>query len=238
MSTEDRTAATFDEARAEGYDVKIREVLPAYEVLHEAVYQVLVPHLDATAHLLIAGAGTGAEVVKMGRRQPGWHFTAVDPSPEMLQRCRAKVAEAGLAGRVTFVNLPMADVEPATPFDAATSICIAHFIQDPAEKQRYFDTIAAHLKPNAPFVFADLFGDPETATFAQWFQVWRAHYQSAGVPEDVVAEHFAQIEANVSFVPESILADVLAGAGFEPLRRFYQYYLWGAWFTRLSPKPQ
>ncbi len=237
MHQEERTAATFDEARAARYEVKIREIAPAYDALHEAVYHVLDPQLDPEAHLLIAGAGTGAEIIRMGQRRPGWRFTAVDPSPEMLARCKARVDEVGLADRVAYVNLLMEDFAPdGAAFDAATSICISHFLQEPTVRQRYFDTIAAHLKPGAPFLFADLFGDQTQPAFEHLFQVWRAHYKAAGVPEEEVAEHFEQIEENIAFLPEAQLAKITATAGFEAIHRFYQYYLWGAWYTRKRKK--
>ena len=87
----------FDAERAAAYDDRIRRLAPGYDLLQSTVASVLAARLPDDAHLLVVGAGTGAEIVTMGRNVSRWQFTAVDPSPDMLDRCRSRVAEAGLA---------------------------------------------------------------------------------------------------------------------------------------------
>ena len=43
------------------------------------------------------------------------------------------------------------------PFDAATSLLVAHFIEDEPAKRGYFRSIAEQLAPGAPLVWADLY---------------------------------------------------------------------------------
>ena len=82
----------FDAERAAAYDDRIRRLAPGYDLLQSTVASVLAARLPDDAHLLFVGAGTGAEIVTMGRNVSRWQFTAVDPSPDMLDRCRSRVA--------------------------------------------------------------------------------------------------------------------------------------------------
>lgn len=69
----------FDAERADAYEDRIRRLAPGYDVLHGTVESVLATCLRKDAHLLVVGAGTGAEIVRMGQAHPRWRFTAVDP---------------------------------------------------------------------------------------------------------------------------------------------------------------
>ncbi len=229
---DDASLPTFDRDRAAQYDDQIRRIAPGYDVLHEAIVRVMADQLERRAHLLVAGAGTGAEIVRMGRHRPQWRFTAVDSSAEMLARCRENVAAAGMEDRVQYENSTVEALEGAGRFDAATSICVAHFIESMDDKRRYFRSIAERLVPGAPLVVADLFGDRSDASFAPLLAAWRAHYGSSGVASEEVERAFDYIDRAISFIGEAALQELLADVGCGPLVRFYQCYLWGAWLTR------
>jgi tRNA (cmo5U34)-methyltransferase len=61
------SAPTFDEARAAAYDDKIRRLAPGYDVPHDGIASLAATLLGADAHLLVVGAGTGEELVRLGR---------------------------------------------------------------------------------------------------------------------------------------------------------------------------
>lgn len=232
MDTSPSSPHAFDRERAEQYDDQIRRIAPGYDVLHEAIMHVMAKGLEQRAHLLVAGAGTGAEIVRMGRHRPQWRFTAVDPSAEMLARCRDNVAAAGMEDRVRYENSTVEALEGTGPFDAATSILVAHFIDTIEDKRRYFRSIAERLRPGALLVVADLFGDRTDASFAPLLAAWRAHYAASGMAPDEVERSFDYIDRAISFIDEAALQEILSDVGFGSLVRFYQCYLWGAWMTR------
>lgn len=92
----------FDSEKSLKYDRDIRISLPGYEALHGMANALLSEALGDEAHLLVAGAGTGMELLLLGTLHPQWQFTAFDPSPEMLSVCRERVAGKGMADRMTF----------------------------------------------------------------------------------------------------------------------------------------
>lgn len=221
-----------DADRASSYDRRIRHLAPGYDVLQASIPCVMAPHLEAEAHVLIVGAGTGEEVVQLGRTQPRWTFTAVDPSSEMLDRCRTKVKRAGLASRVEFIcdraeNLP-ADLQ----FDAATAVLVSHFIHDVMARQDFFRAIAYRLSPRAPLVVADLFGDSSTAEYEQLMAGWRECFVQAGASDEEAERTFDAVRQDISFLPEGELEQLVRDAGFTGWTRFHQCFLWGAWLTQ------
>lgn len=231
---EERSTQQFDEERASAYDDRIRRLAPGYDVLHEVLADLLSTMLQPDAHLLIVGAGTGTEIIQLGRAQPDWRFTAVDPSAEMLDRCRGKVSEAGLASRVEYVCDRVEDVPTDPVFDAATSIFVAHFIQEPAAKRRFFQAIADRVRPQAPFVLADLY-NPSCGTgaaFGRLLAAWRRSFERSGTDPEEVERIFGRIEHQIDFVREDELEHLLDTAQFASPTRFYQSLLWGAWWTR------
>jgi tRNA (cmo5U34)-methyltransferase len=229
--TEPESIQQFDEERADGYDDRIRRIAPGYDTLHGLLSSVLTAALGDEAHLLVAGAGTGAEIAAMGEAHPDWRFTAVDPSSEMLARCRERMAGTVVDGRVEYVSERVEDLSTDQAFDGATSIFVSHFLQTRDAKEQYFGSIARRLRSGAPFVVADLYepngAEPLWAAWQEWFA-------GTGASDEEVERVFSKMEDEISFVPESELSHILQTTGFAELTRVYQSFLWGAWWTQCS----
>ena len=220
----------FDESLAAKYDSRIRLFCPSYDTLH----QMIVPWLQSLpeqSSFLSAGAGTGAEIITLGQRFPFWHFTAVDVSPDMLNACQNRVADAGMANRVDFFNSQLQEYQSPAPFDAASSVFVSHFIKGREEKLAYFRSIAANLKPSGLFILADLFGDKGSTEFERLLNAWMVSYASHGTSAEELAQDRTHIDRDVSFIPESELLALLNEAGFDTPVRFYQTFLFGGWVT-------
>lgn len=221
----------FDEDRAAAYDDRIRRIVPGYGALHEVLSSMLETTLSPEAHLLVVGAGTGTEIIEMGRAQPDWQFTAVDPSPDMLNQCRRRVTEVGLDGRVDYVCERVEDLSGDGLFDGATAVFVSHFLQNREAKQRFFGAIARRVQPRAPFVFADLYRSGSDVDVRRRWEAWKTHFSRAGVSADEHERTFANIERDISFVDEEDLGAIVSDAGFAPITRLFQSFLWGAWGT-------
>ena len=95
------SAAKFDTSRAGEYAEQARIALAGYDACHELSACMLSAALGAggSARVLVAGAGgTAGEIVAAARLEPGWTFTAVDPSPPMLALARDRLAAEGGGG--------------------------------------------------------------------------------------------------------------------------------------------
>jgi tRNA (cmo5U34)-methyltransferase len=220
--------AHFDESLAAKYDRRIRLFCPSYDALHQMIVPWL-QELPEESTFLSAGAGTGAEIVTLGKCFPFWCFAAVDVSPDMLSACQQRAAEAEMANRVTFFNGRLQEYQSSAPFDAASSVFVAHFIKGREEKLAYFRSIAANLKPGGLLIFADLFGDKTAIEFARLLNAWLLSYASNVISAEELAQDRAHVERDVDFIPECELAALLNEAGFSNPLRFYQTYLFGGW---------
>ncbi|WP_159732153.1 cyclopropane-fatty-acyl-phospholipid synthase family protein [Methylosinus sp. Ce-a6] len=221
-------AAHFDAASAMRYDRRIRSFCSSYDALHH-ISAAWFERLPARAEFLCAGAGTGAEILALGRRFPFWRFTAVDVSRDMTKACRDRVVAAGMADRVACFQGRLQEFRSATSFDAASSIFVSHFIAGREEKLAYFRAVSSLLKPGASFVLADLFGDRASREFEPLLHAWLASYASCEVETPELERDRAHIDNDIAFISERELFDLLNEAGFDAPIRFYQTFLFGGW---------
>jgi len=106
------------------------------------------------------GCGPGQIVLKLAQRWPGWHFTGVDRSANMVCQALAARDQAApratdeLAARVNFQvadgsNLPFADAG----FDLVLCNSVLHHLEEPA---RLFAEIARVAAPGGAILLRDL----------------------------------------------------------------------------------
>lgn len=171
-------------------------------------------HAPAGSALLDLGCGTGLDAEFLARR--GYNVTAIDWSPEMARRARARAAQAGLDGAVQVMPLSIQELGrlAGRRFDAAYSnLGALNCVPDLAEAARL---IAAALRPGGHLI-ASAIGRIcpwEIALFAakgQWRRA-RLRFSRDLVPvplngETVWTRYFSPREFEAPF----------AGAGFERL---------------------
>lgn len=119
---------------ASGYDERIRRLFPFYETIHTAINAALRAVLGTESELLIVAAGTGAEILELGKTNPSWRFLGVDPAQPMLDLAKEKIQAAGLGERVSFFNGYVGDLPTNRIYDGATVAMVLHFVPDDGGK--------------------------------------------------------------------------------------------------------
>jgi tRNA (cmo5U34)-methyltransferase len=99
--------------------------------------------------ILELGIGTGETTRRILEIHPNARLTAIDSSPEMLERARAAFSDADL--RLARLEDPL----PAGPFDLVVSTLAVHHL-DGAGKRDLFRRVADVLRPGGYFVLADV----------------------------------------------------------------------------------
>ena len=227
----DDPAAKFDSGRAAEYDRQSRIALAGYEACHELTACLLAASLgvDSARTLLVVGAGTGQEMVAIGRHAPRWRFVAVDPSPAMIVVAQTRLDALGLRDRATLHCSHLHEL-PAERYDGATLIGVLHHLKGREPRAALLHEIAARLGPGAPFVLAGNFRRyaSEPLLVQAWQERWRQH----GATSDEVAAKFATITQGVE-PPESEqkVLDHLDDAGFTGGHLFFASLFWGAWIA-------
>src|SRR5215203_5721197 len=227
-------ARYFDRERAQKYDCQIRMVVPGYEALHSIVCSLLQLELKKQASLLIAGAGTGTEIVKLGESSPGWRFMGVDPSADMVTVAHQRVSERGISERVDLYEGLVHQLSSSELFDAATLILVLHFVPDDGEKLRLLRSISSRLKPGAPFVIADLHGDRTSGRFWRFIAAWKNRQAALGMTGEEIEGLFENILSEIQFIPAKRIETLMYEAGFDDIEPFYGTLLLGGWVARKS----
>ena len=127
-------------------DIVLEEV-PAYREFQERT-AAATEGIEA-GEILELGIGTGETARRVLAVHPGARLTAVDSSPEMLERAREGFPDADLElGRLE-------DPLPQGPFDLVVSALAVHHL-DGAGKRDLFRRVAGALRHGGRFVLADV----------------------------------------------------------------------------------
>jgi demethylmenaquinone methyltransferase/2-methoxy-6-polyprenyl-1,4-benzoquinol methylase len=122
--------------------------------------------------VLDVATGTGAVALELARRR-GCEVVGVDQSPEMLAAAKARIARAGLSGRIELVeghadDLSFEDAE----FDGLTFTYLLRYVDDPAVTLR---ELARVVRPDGTVASLE-FGIP---TRALWRGLWELYVGGA-----------------------------------------------------------
>lgn len=230
-------ASKFDPSRAGEYEQQSRIALAGYDACHELAACMLAASLGSgtVAHVLVAGAGGPAqEITKAGSLEPHWRFTAVDPSPSMLDIARARIAEAGMTDRTSVVLGRVEDLPQESVFDAATLIGVLHHLPGDKAKLGLLRAIVSRLKPGAPLILAGnhhVYAD-QPLLLAAWGERWRMR---GATPDEVKAKLGKILQGADPPASEDAVFKLLAEAGLETPQRFFSSLFWGAWISFKRP---
>lgn len=222
----------FDQ-QAESYDQQWAKMAPINNGLYFLLESVFAP-LPETARILCVGAGTGKELIYLGRKFPHWHFTAVEPSGAMLTVCRQRVDEEGMTNRCDFHEGYLDSLPGQESYDAATCFLVSQFILDKQIRTELFAEIAGRLKPDGLLASADLSAEP--GSFEALLQAWMNMMAGADISiekQKRIKEAYAK---DVAILPPDSVASLIQAAGFDAPVPFFQAGLIHAWFAKTGSK--
>jgi len=231
MSSTPPSLTGFGPEQAVAYDARFAKLEPMRDALHLLTTGILA-RLPSDARILCVGAGTGAELLALAAGFPGWSFTAVEPSGPMLDLCRKKATDAGVAERCEFHEGFLKSLPAGDPFHAATSFLVSQFVLDVEQRRDFFRQIAERLIPGGYLVSSDLSADLTGADYRELFDVWANLLDYAGfLPEQIESIRVAY-GRDVAVAPPEHVESLIASAGFERPVAFYQSVLIRGWFAK------
>ena len=147
------TALQQYRARANLYDMELQPFEP---LRIEAIERLQLKPGEA---VLDVGCGTGLSfeplLQKLGDKG---HIVGIEQCPEMMEKARERIAEAGWTHQVSLLEASAQDAQWKGRADAA----IFHFTHDVMRSPTALDNVLAHLRPGARVV----------ATGLQWAAPW------------------------------------------------------------------
>lgn len=227
-------SAKFDHARAADYGVQARVALAGYDACQELGACVLASLLGTgqDASVLVVGAGgTGLDVTTAALLEPGWRFTAVDPSPDMLKLARDAYERAGIADRVILHEGELSSLPSGQTFDAAIVVGVIHHLPSESAKADLLRMIASLLGGGSPMIIAGNRGAyaSQPLLLGVWRERWRQFGAAPSESERKLATIMQGAEPPAS---DEALADLLRLSGFEQPTLYFSSLFWGAWMTR------
>ena len=233
----DEGAFNFDGDYGETYEALARRVIPGYRTLFPMVAAIIDPDLPPAGRVLVVGAGTGIEMVTLKRARPDLRVHGLDPSEQMLELAKGRVAGAEVTSGVTFQLGYATDVPTSPLFDAATLLNVLHFVPDDGGKAALLADIARRLKPGGVFVLFDLHGDPGSEEHERYMPAWRRYWTVRGMTPEEECDFERRIRDGIHFASAARVVELAREAGFTEPRRFYKSLLYGGWTFRRGGLP-
>ncbi len=123
--------------------------LEEHQLEYELTWRYLDRYLPAHGSILEVGAATGRYTLELARR--GYALTAVDFSSALIEKCRQRLAGAGLERQVQLVLADARDLSPvaASGFDAVLLMGPLYHLIEAADRQMALKAAFDRLKPGA-----------------------------------------------------------------------------------------
>lgn len=232
--TQDEIKALFDQ-QAANYDTQWAKTAPLRNCLH-LLLSSMFAELPEGANILCVGVGTGDELIYLATRNPGWTFTAVEPSGGMLDICRQRAEEEGVASRCTFHEGYLNALSGVQKYDAATCFLVSQFILDKTERSGFFSEIAARLKPDGILASSDLASDVQSPEYDVLLRGWMNMMSAADISSEAMERMRKAYTNDVGVLPPEKIVEIIKAGGFELPVQFFQAGLIHAWLSKRAKK--
>lgn len=129
------------------------------------------------AAVLVAGCGTGAELLEADAQRPDWQLTAIDPSAEMLAVARQRLQNRG---RIEWHHATVEQLGAEARFDGALSVLVLQSLPDDGTKLAFLSALARSLRPQGQLVLVDLMRPERSPSRPRWRRPGAASSGPAG----------------------------------------------------------
>lgn len=202
-----------------GYDTLIASLIPGYTSLARLSVSLLAASPMAGvqgASVLVAGCGSGAELLAARQLRPDWHLTALDPSEDMLAMAREKLqlhpSIPDGQGPIQWVQGTVETLSGDPVFDGAMAVLVLQGLPDDGSKRRFLSSLSHSLRPGAQVVLVDQML-PERSSIDQQLITARQVFQRTETAVPVAEPD--EILGNVYPLSLSRLTGLLEVTGFS-----------------------
>ena len=206
-------------AAPQGYDLIVQRLIPGYASLARLAVALLAASPLASADgapVLVAGCGTGAELVEARAQRPDWQLTAIDPSAEMLQAAQGRLGDAGIQWRQTTVE----ELGEEGRYAGALSVLVLQSLPDDGSKLVFLTALARSLQPGGQLVLVDRMAPERSPLQAQVEAALLGFQRASGL--EASAEDLMPLSQGLHPIGEARLAALVEAAGFSDPARVFQ----------------
>ncbi|MGB3222825.1 MAG: class I SAM-dependent methyltransferase [Desulforhopalus sp.] len=219
------------EKQASGYDSQWLNMAPIYESLFFFLDSIFA-ELSNRSRLLCVGVGTGKELIHLARKNPGWTFTAVEPSKAMLDVCRSSLEEEGLKSRCDFHEGYLETLPNKELYNGATCCLVSQFVLERENRSAFFNEISKRLRSDAILINADLSVDINSEKYEDLLRLWYGVMSARKTSSEDVERMKVAYSKSVAMLPPDSIASIIKEGGFKTPIHFFQAGLIHAWFAK------
>ena len=214
-----------------GYERLQSQVIPGYGSLARLSVALLAASPAAStagAEVLVAGCGTGSELLEAVAQRPDWSLTALDPSADMLQEARQRLGDqAAIQWQQSTVEALVDAPGMAGRFAGALSVLVLQSLPDDGSKLAFLTALARCLQPGAQLVLVDLMQTSLPSLESQLDQAWGGFQRASGLE--------CSLQDGLHPIGLARLTSLVNAAGFgDPARIFQALRFEGFLLQRLS----
>jgi tRNA (cmo5U34)-methyltransferase len=217
----------FTKEAAEHYDARNSRLNRISDCLHFLI-GLLLRDLPVKSRILCVGAGTGAEILYLSQIFPQWRFVALDPSLPMLDLCRKRMVDAGVAERCEFIHGYVGELRGHDNFDAVLSVLVAHFVTHD-ERPGFYREMTQRLRSGGSLVNAEISFDLDSAEFPAMLKGWEAVQTLMGGTPEYLAALPKQLKDMLTVLPPAETELLLRQSGIAVPLRFFQALMICGW---------
>lgn len=207
-----------------GYDRIQSQVIPGYGSLARLGVALLAASPLASAagcEVLVAGCGTGSELVEAVAQRPDWRLAALDPSAVMLEEARRKLGEDP---RISWHQSTVEDLldRPGHQgrYAGALAVLVLQSLADDGSKLAFLGAMARCLQPGAQLLLVDLMQSSLPSLENQIGAAWRGFQRASGL--DGSGADLAHLSEALHPIGLSRLTSLVNAAGFGDPARVFQ----------------
>jgi len=207
-----------------GYDLTVQQLIPGYASLARLSVALLAASplgSPSGASVLVAGCGTGAELVEAQAQRPDWQLWAIDPSNEMLQAAKARLGDSSSA--VDWQQTTVEALDADSRFCGALSVLVLQSLPDDGSKLAFLTALARSLEPGGQLVLVDLMAPERSPLQSQVQAAWLGFQRASGLRGlDTDGADLEPLTQGLHPIGEARLTALVNAAGFGDPARVFQ----------------
>jgi tRNA (cmo5U34)-methyltransferase len=212
-------------AAADGYDRIQSQVIPGYGSLARLAVALLAASplaQAADAEVLVAGCGTGSELLEAVAQRPDWRLTALDPSAAMLAEARLKLGEhRAIHWLQSTVEALLDQSGHDGRYSGALAVLVLQSLPDDGSKLAFLTALARCLRPGAQLVLVDLMQTALPSLEEQIAAAWIGFQRASGL-EPAGGSGLDQLTEGLHPIGLARLTSLVNAAGFGDPARVFQ----------------
>lgn len=204
-----------------GYDLTVQQLIPGYASLARLSVALLAASplgSPSGASVLVAGCGTGAELVEAQAQRPDWQLWAIDPSNEMLQAAKARLGEG--SSSIHWQQTTVEALDADSRFCGALSVLVLQSLPDDGSKLAFLTALARSLEPGGQLVLVDLMAPERSPLQSQVQAAWLGFQRASGLETD--GADLEPLTHGLHPIGEARLTALVNAAGFGDPARVFQ----------------